>query len=114
MLVMKQGQVLNKIFETGIDDDILIIKVVVLERQAHDLAERFCNGTIDQDRYEYLKNHILTKLDQVLNFKEKNIPVFLNGDPRGYALKIDHEYVREHDLSIHRDWGGYGILAPEE
>lgn len=43
----------------------------------------------------------------------KTVLVFLNRDPRGYALKIDSEYVRAHSLAIHRDWGGYGIIAPE-
>ena len=41
------------------------------------------------------------------------VPVFVNRDPRGYALKIEDEYVRANGLQIHRDWGGYGILAPE-
>lgn len=41
------------------------------------------------------------------------VPVFLNRDPRGYSLKIPDEYVSEHELDIHRDWGGYGILAPD-
>ncbi len=41
------------------------------------------------------------------------VPVFFNGDPRGYTLKIRDEYAREHQLKIHRDWGGYGIIAPD-
>ena len=41
------------------------------------------------------------------------VPIFLNGDPRGYALKIPDDYVRDNDLNIHRDWGGYGIIAPD-
>ena len=40
--------------------------------------------------------------------------VFINGDPRGYALKIDDKYQdRLHKVGIHRDWGGYGIIAPD-
>jgi len=39
------------------------------------------------------------------------IPVFFNSDPRGYALKIKDDYTR--DITIYRDWGGYGILAPD-
>lgn len=39
--------------------------------------------------------------------------VFVNLDPRGYALKIDDEYMRAHNLKLHTDMGGYGILAPE-
>jgi hypothetical protein len=41
------------------------------------------------------------------------VPVFLNGDPRGYSLKIEDSWMREHKAELHRDWGGYGILAPE-
>jgi hypothetical protein len=39
--------------------------------------------------------------------------IFANGDPRGYALKIRSEYVKNNNLDIHRDWGGYGIIAPD-
>lgn len=49
------------------------------------------------------------------------VPVFVNLDPRGYALKIDDEWVRDqradhrtaYKAAIHQDWGGYGIIAPE-
>jgi len=34
-------------------------------------------------------------------------------DPRGYALKLDDEWTRANAPHIHRDWGGYGILAPD-
>jgi hypothetical protein len=48
---------------------------------------------------------------------------FVNGDPRGYALKLDPEAPQVEGLPsakaliesarLHRDWGGYGILSPE-
>lgn len=34
---------------------------------------------------------------------------YLNGDPRGYALKLN---IPNNEYSIYRDLGGYGILAP--
>ena len=48
----------------------------------------------------------------------------INGDPRGYSLKIKEEQNRifvnsddgkNHDQKVinYTDWGGYGILAPE-
>ena len=37
---------------------------------------------------------------------------FVNGDPRGYALKIDNEKTTI-PAGIQTDWGGYGCLAPE-
>ena len=45
---------------------------------------------------------------------------FVDGDPRGYALKIDGGQSYEGDFhpeyipeGLHKDFGGYGILAPE-
>lgn len=84
-----------------------------LEAEAHTLAERGCNEQLP-DEYEARKEaSILKRLDAILKFKDADIPVFLNGDPRGYALKIEDAYVKEHNLDIERDWGGYGILCPE-
>jgi len=42
------------------------------------------------------------------------VPIFLNRDPRGYALKIRSEWMAErNETQLHSDWGGYGILAPD-
>lgn len=42
---------------------------------------------------------------------------FVNGDPRGHALKIDNDDPQGRELieavRLHRDMGGYGILSPE-
>ena len=34
---------------------------------------------------------------------------FVNGDPRGYALKLEPGSV---PFPLHEDWGRYQILAP--
>lgn len=47
--------------------------------------------------------------------------LFVNRDPRGYALKFSEEWTGRFNQSryaaglsgIHRDMGGYGILAPD-
>lgn len=44
---------------------------------------------------------------------KSRVPIFVNRDPRGYALKIDDKWMREHKAALHQDWGGYGIIAPE-
>ena len=41
------------------------------------------------------------------------VPVFLNRDPRGYALKISDEWMRNNPKALPCDWGGYGIIAPD-
>lgn len=84
-----------------------------IEAEAHRLAERECNEQLPEGYSERKDASMLKRLDAILGFKEAGIPVFLNGDPRGYALKIKDDYVREHKLEIQTDWGGYGILCPE-
>ena len=71
----------------------------------------YCNGTIDTDKFESVKQQARNRLTKVFGGR---IPegVFINSDPRGYALKLDNEHV-EIPQGMERDWGGYGILAAE-
>ncbi len=42
--------------------------------------------------------------------------LFINGDPRGYALKMhvkNTQELRDKGINLYTDWGGYGILSPE-
>jgi len=85
-----------------------------LEDRAHKLAEDYCNGHVDSDGWEAKRDKIRDKLNTLLN--PGDVPVFLNGDPRGYALKIEDEWMREALSSgkkLQTDWGGYGLLAPD-
>lgn len=95
-----------------------------LENRAHRNAEQYCNGPeyhgIDQDEYFKRRERIE---EQVKALFGGTLPrgFFINGDPRGYALKINagNEAGQEHHpeyipQGLHKDWGGYGILAPEE
>jgi hypothetical protein len=111
--IEKHGNDLKRIFNLDMDAIKLSKKVHGLEVKAARIALDYCNGYIDMDVKEKGEEAILKALDKVLNFTVQNIPVFFNGDPRGYTLKIDDEYVRVNQLDIYRDWGGYGILSPE-
>ena len=112
------GENLKRLFNVDMDGDKLARKIHSLELKAHKLATDYCNGEngVDSENWEELSDAILAKVDKVLNFKRQGIPVFVNGDARGYALKIDDNFMRGY-LSkggrLHTDWGGYGILAPE-
>ena len=110
--ITKHGQNLKAVF--NLDQDIDPVKLCKrlfrLENKAHKLAVDFCNGEIDQLEWDQKADKILTKVEAIL--KNKKV-LFLNGDARGYALKIDDEYIRNNNLNIHRDWGGYGIVAPD-
>ena len=111
--IRKHGENLNQVFGLNEDPIKLAKKLHSLEVKAHKLATDYCNGenNVTTENWEDLTDVILAKVDKVLNFKAQNIPVFVNGDARGYALKIRDEYAK--NLTIYKDWGGYGILAPE-
>jgi hypothetical protein len=122
--ITKHGEQLNAIFHTGLDPVVLCKKLRRIEGSAHKLAEDACNGydqrgvVIDFESLAYTKRETQLKdrLAQTLGdtwMTLDRLGVFINLDPRGYALKIDDESMRAHNLELYRDWGGYGILAPE-
>jgi hemoglobin-like flavoprotein len=111
--IVKHGNDLKTIFNLEGDPITLCKKVHRLETKAHNLATDYCNGAITTEQWEGISEGLLKSLDKVLNFVNQGIPVIVNGDARGYTLKIKDSYVKEHDLDIHRDWGGYGIIAPD-
>jgi len=119
--IYEHAENLNQIFpDLGIEGDYaahikLCKRLRRLENRAHAIQERICNGELDltDNLSDELDQRLLSSLDKIINFKKAGISVFINGDPRGYALKIDDEYVKEHNLDIHQDWGGYGIIAPD-
>jgi len=110
--ITKHGQDLKAAFNLNQDIDPVKLckRLFRLENKAHKLAVDYCNGDIYADDYGHKTSKILTKVQAILNNKKV---VFVNGDARGYALKIDDEYIRNNNFNIHRDWGGYGIIAPD-
>jgi len=118
----KQDRMYQRIHEHGmnlkaafcIDGDPLDIcrKLHRIELKVHKLAEDYCNGLIDSEKWEIESEKARGRVSDIIG--AKYLPVIrINGDPRGYALKIDDTYIRENAIKIYRDWGGYGILAPE-
>lgn len=87
----------------------LFIKLSKLEAQANRICTAECNGDISEDvagpRLDRIKKKVLALLPKL---DEKDF--FINGDPRGYSLKIREQKAKE--LGIYTDWGSYGILAP--
>jgi hypothetical protein len=88
-------------------------QVFHLENKAHRLAEDYCNKPLPEGYVEKAEASILKSLDRILGYKKAGIPVFVNLDPRGYALKVDDAYMRSKNLDLPRDMGGYGLLAPD-
>jgi hypothetical protein len=74
-----------------------------------------CNGTRTGTEEEQEKQDARI-LKSVCALLPSLKTIFLNGDPRGYALKIKSEEqkeLRDKGINLYSDFGGYGILAPE-
>lgn len=74
-----------------------------------------CNGysELTEEQEEKRDARVLKQLKDLLPGLKT---IFLNGDPRGYALKISAEErieLQMKGINLYSDFGGYGILAPE-
>lgn len=107
----QHGQSLNNLFNTDLDNIALCKKLFRLENRAHRYAEDYCNGHIDHDLFASASSIILEKVSSILGTDESNI--FINGDPRGYAIKFTTEFTNNNINNMWRDMGGYGIVAPD-
>lgn len=108
--IKKHGEKLNKIFDTGLKPVALCKKLRRLEAKAHKVTLAECNGEIDESSSISQRYSIRKSIIKALNIKPaKNsclddcYPVFINGDARGYALKISDDYIRENNIDIYRD-----------
>lgn len=111
--INKHGRELMAIFKLHNVDPVKLCKSLRrIELKMTRISTDYCNGKVTSAEWAKARRATLKRLDNLLLFRSMGIPIVINGDPRGYALKIDDGYVRENSLNIHRDWGGYGILAP--
>ena len=114
--IVEHGKNLKRVFnlDSSIDEIELCKKLFRIENKAHQFAEHCCNyGYEPEEVTEKMIDNILNKVDKLLNFKSQNIPVFFNGDCRGFTLKIDSDYMRDNKIyPFYSDWGNYGIIAP--
>lgn len=112
------------------DGKKISVALLKLEREAHKIATAYCNGedapyslagvagvfrNNSEDGWEAFTGLAQVTVVDILG----KIPpgFFVNGDARGYALKIDNDTPAGKALidavKLHTDWGGYGILSPE-
>ena len=114
--IIEHGKDLKRVFnlDSSIDEIKLCKALFKIENKAHSIATDFCNyGYESEKETEKIIDNILNKVDKLLNFKNQKIPVFFNGDPRGFTLKIEDSYMKENKIyPFYSDWGGYGIIAP--
>lgn len=114
------GKNLLAIFPRATERDPVALckKLRRLESKASRITTDYCNGDFDAgengEKLDAALDAILAKVNAILENTGKNpVPVFINRDPRGYALKIREIWMRNYSGNLHRDWGEYGIIAPE-
>ena len=110
--IANHGENLKKVFNLPSDTDPVKLckKLFSLETKAHRLAEQYCNGDIEMEQWEAETDKILNAVNKILDYKNKGISVFANGDARGYTLKIK---AKDTPSYLFKDWGGFGIIAPD-
>jgi hypothetical protein len=106
--IEKHGDNLKSIFNLDVDSVKLCKQLFRLENKAHKLALDYCNGVFEGN-IDKESEKIISKVAKLLNTNTFNM--FFNSDARGYALKFFEDFSK--DKPIHKDWGGYGIIAPD-
>jgi len=98
-----------------VDGKKLSTKLWKLEEIAHNTATDYCNGKIDTDAWASEEIFFERIVQEMFNNNLKGL--YINGDARGYTLKIASELMVPGGLyaetGLQTDWGGYGLLAPE-
>jgi hypothetical protein len=89
-----------------------------IEAKVSRASVAYCNGDLREDQWCAEKCRASGSLIKLFHPSVKALDALrINGDPRGYALKLDDAFTREHNRTaktpIHTDWGGYGTLAPD-
>lgn len=79
------------------------------EKEANRKACDYCNGLIDSEAFNKWEEKFLARLKKKLGVENMPDGFFVNGDPRGYALKMRVGSCND----LWPDFGGYGILAPD-
>ncbi len=82
-------------------------KLRQIEQVASRAATKLCNGEIEQEQFDAEKGNIKTRVISILGGLPPGF--FVNGDPRGYALKLEPGSV---PFPLYEDWGKFQILAP--
>ena len=108
--ILKHGFDLHRIYpeSKSLGPVELYKKLHRIEVKAHRMTEDLCNIEVDQEAYDKALDRAEERANQILGAGPR---VFINRDPRGYALKIRTKDAK--GLDIHKDWGGYGIICPE-
>lgn len=92
-------------------------KLCRIEAKAHRQQERECNGETTEEQAQKADERTRKQVAELLpRLESLRLKFYINGDPRGYTLKIDaadQPRLIALGFSTYTDFGGCIILAPE-
>jgi len=113
--ITRHGLALFEAFPNATEQDPVTLckKLRRIETAVYKPILDYCNGDCDDKTVNTAVNRAHKRLCDILGFQTC---FHINRDPRGYALKIDDEWMRNpanNAGNIQRDWGDYGLIAPD-
>ncbi len=114
--ITEYGENLKKVFDLPENTDPVKLckKLHSLEIKTNFIMTQYVNGDINLDTIDEYEKKLYKSLEKIIG-KENMEKIHINQDPRGYTIKLTLEatqMARRAGVNIHRDLGGYGIVAP--
>ena len=94
----------------GVDEkeaEAIYANLIRLEKELHSINEyeaNYCITEFTREQREFITKKVMNLLSPIKD------NIIINRDPRGYALKLKPDSTPD---EFTKDWGGYGIIAPE-
>lgn len=116
--IERHGKQLLAIFPNATERDPVALckKLRRIETSLERPLVGYCNGTTSETEVDKACDRAKKRVADLLGLTVPQLGemgFFVNRDPRGVALKIDDGTMRKNNWQLHRDWGGYGLLAPD-
>ena len=123
--IKRHGESLLRAFPEATERDPVALckKLRRIETVAHRMAELACEREVPEQDEADAK--AIQRVRTLLGITEHQaaLILFVNRDPRGYALKIRESFANginlraraegKHEFTLFTDWGGDGIIAPD-
>jgi len=104
-------QILGEMFGKDVPNPYETYEILLkAEKEANRRMCKECNEAIDEEQSEKWMENFLARLQKKLGVEKMPEGFFVNGDPRGYSLKMK---AGTFPSGFWTDFGGYGILVPE-
>lgn len=97
----------------SVNGESLYLQLRKIEKMLTKLHEKACSVAVAEITIDRAHDIATLEIKRIFNAVPEGL--YINTDPRGYALKIDDTVFNAsyEGISLQTDWGGYGLLAPD-